>query len=129
MQSEEVFSVSIFNEIFKTEGRLNRLRYLKYMVLLAVVGGLATFVTSCMAAFLTGSHESSLVTIVTGIWGIAAVVGNVMLVIRRLHDLDKSGWFALIAIIPVIGFIFSIYLFFAPGTVGYNRFGADPLSY
>ena len=121
--------MSIFNEIFTTDGRLNRLRYLKYMVILALIGIGGTFVTSCMATFLTGSHESSLVTIVTGIWGIVATVGNVMLVIRRLHDLDKSGWFALITIIPVVGFIFSIYLFFAPGTVGYNRFGADPLSY
>lgn len=121
--------MSIFNEIFTTEGRLNRLRYLKYMVLLALIGGLATFVTSCMATFLTGSHESALVNIVTVVWAIAATVGNVMLVIRRLHDLDKSGWFALIAIIPLIGFIFSIYLFFAPGTVGYNRYGPDPLTY
>ena len=121
--------MSIFKEIYHTEGRLNRLRYIKYMVTLALVAGLGTFVTSSMATFLTGNPTGFLVNVVTGIWAVVAGAGNIMLMIRRLHDLDKSGYFAILAIIPVIGFIFSIYLFCAKGTDGYNRYGADPLTY
>ncbi len=119
--------MSILREIYQTEGRLNRLRYLKYMVILAIVAGVSTFVTSSMATFLTGDPNGTLVMLVTTAWAIAAGVGNVMLMIRRIHDLGKSGYFALIAFIPVIGVIFSICLFCIPGQVGWNEYGADPL--
>ena len=119
--------MDIIKEIYQTEGRLNRGRYIKYMLLLAIIGGVGTFVTSSMATFLTGDPTGMLVNLVTAAWGIAAVVGNVMLMIRRLHDLGKSGYFAIIALVPLIGFIYSIYLFCAPGQVGWNQYGADPL--
>lgn len=66
-------------------------------------------------------------TIVTCVWVLVAGAGNVMLMIRRLHDLGKSGWFVLIAFVPVLGLIFSIVLFCMPGQVGQNRFGEEPL--
>ena len=97
------------------------------MLLLAVMGALAKFTTSCI--LLTGDPNGALVMAITVVLAFIAGTGNIMLMIRRLHDLDKSGYFALIALIPLIGAIFSIYLFFAPGTVGYNRYGADPLTY
>lgn len=47
---------------------------------------------------------------------------------KRWHDRDKSGWWVLIALIPLIGPIWSlIELGFLPGTAGPNRFGPDPL--
>lgn len=48
--------------------------------------------------------------------------------IRRLHDLDRSGWWCLIAFIPLIGIIIILYWFVQKGTEGPNRFGDDPLT-
>ena len=48
--------------------------------------------------------------------------------IRRLHDLNKSGWFLLISLIPVINFFFGIYAGFFKGTEGPNDYGDDPLA-
>jgi uncharacterized membrane protein YhaH (DUF805 family) len=45
---------------------------------------------------------------------------------RRLHDIDRSGWWALL-IFTVIGYIVLIVWAFMRGTVGTNRFGPDPL--
>ena len=119
--------MTILNEIYTTQGRLNRLAYLKYMILLALIAGVSTFIMSSMATFLTGDPNGMLVNAITGLWALAAGVGNVMLMIRRVHDLGKSGYFVLIAFVPVIGVIFSIALFCIPGQVGWNQFGADPL--
>lgn len=118
--------MTILKEIFTTEGRLNRLKYLKYMIILALVLGGTKFTMSCMATLLTGDPNGTLVMIITAILALIAGTGNVMLIIRRIHDLGKSGYFALIAFIPIIGVIFSIYLFCAPGQVGWNQYGADP---
>lgn len=120
--------MSILKEIYSTEGRLNRLRYLKYMIIFALILAAAKFTTSCMATLLTGDPNGALVMAITGLLAIAAAVGNVMLMIRRLHDIGKSGYFVLIAFVPAIGVVFSIALFCLPGQVGWNEYGADPLT-
>jgi uncharacterized membrane protein YhaH (DUF805 family) len=47
---------------------------------------------------------------------------------KRWHDRDKSGWWSLIMLIPIIGGIWMlIELGFLRGTDGPNRFGPDPI--
>ena len=48
--------------------------------------------------------------------------------IRRLHDLDKSGWHYLRTMIPIIGPFIMLVWSFTKGTEGTNRFGPDPLA-
>ena len=45
--------------------------------------------------------------------------------IRRLHDVDKSGWWMLISIVPLFGLIL-IYFLSAEGSSGDNQFGPAP---
>lgn len=49
--------------------------------------------------------------------------------VRRLHDLDRTGWWYLIILIPLVGLIVLIVWFVKRGTAGPNRFGPDPLSH
>jgi uncharacterized membrane protein YhaH (DUF805 family) len=48
--------------------------------------------------------------------------------VRRLHDIDKSGWWLLIIFVPILGSILLIVWSAQRGTVGENRFGADPFA-
>jgi uncharacterized membrane protein YhaH (DUF805 family) len=48
--------------------------------------------------------------------------------VRRLHDLDRSGWWVLLGLILIIGWIILIVWYCKRGTVGPNRFGPDPLT-
>jgi uncharacterized membrane protein YhaH (DUF805 family) len=53
---------------------------------------------------------------------------NLAIQIKRWHDLGKTGWWALVNLIPVIGWLIAlIELGFVKGTAGPNRFGEDPL--
>lgn len=45
---------------------------------------------------------------------------------RRLHDIDRSGWWLLVAFIPLLGVLLLLYWVTRPGTSGSNRFGAPP---
>jgi uncharacterized membrane protein YhaH (DUF805 family) len=47
--------------------------------------------------------------------------------IRRLHDTNRSGWWLLIAFIPLIGIIVLLVWFCTKGTDGVNDYGNDPL--
>ncbi|MBN1756915.1 MAG: DUF805 domain-containing protein [Chitinispirillaceae bacterium] len=62
----------------------------------------------------------------------AAVIGvlslwpGLALIVKRLHDRNHSGWYALMMLIPIVGpFIIMIEVAFLRGTVGPNRFGGD----
>lgn len=46
--------------------------------------------------------------------------------VRRLHDLDKSGWLSLLTLVPLVNVIMGIILLFKPGSNEANRFGAPP---
>jgi len=48
--------------------------------------------------------------------------------VRRLHDTDRRGWWILLWIIPLIGWIIMIVFLCERGTDGANRFGSDGLS-
>jgi uncharacterized membrane protein YhaH (DUF805 family) len=57
---------------------------------------------------------------------LGALVPNLALGFRRLHDIDKSAWWLLIVLIPFIGALVLLYFAVQPGTVGPNKFGPDP---
>lgn len=59
------------------------------------------------------------------IWSLANLIPGLAVSVRRLHDLDKSGWNLLFAFIPLIGAILLIYWFCKRGTVGDNSYGPD----
>jgi uncharacterized membrane protein YhaH (DUF805 family) len=60
----------------------------------------------------------------SGIFALVALIPSIIVYIKRFHDRDKSGWWVLIALIPIIGALWIlIELGFLKGTPGPNRFG------
>jgi len=57
---------------------------------------------------------------------LALLVPAIAVQVRRFHDQDKSGWFVLLAFIPIIGSIAVLVFMCLSGTDGPNRFGNDP---
>ena len=63
---------------------------------------------------------------VLGLGLLAFIIPMLAVSIRRLHDLDKSGWWLLLGFVPIAGLIL-LYWYCLKGTEGDNRFGPDPL--
>jgi len=59
---------------------------------------------------------------------LALLVPSVAVGARRLHDTGKSGWYQLAGIIPLVGWIYLIYLFIQPSDAGPNAFGDAPMA-
>ena len=119
--------MELLKKIYTVEGRLNRLRFLKYHVIWLLISTVIGFILGFIGGLVAGNTDNALVTVPAGIWSFVAGVGSIMINIRRLHDLDKSGWFLLLALVSIVNVIFVFYLWLMPGTVGRNRFGEDPL--
>jgi uncharacterized membrane protein YhaH (DUF805 family) len=67
------------------------------------------------------------ISILATLFWLATMIPSIAVQVRRLHDTDRSGWWLLLALVPLIGAIVLIVWFCTKGTHGYNRFGADPL--
>lgn len=52
----------------------------------------------------------------------------VAVAVRRLHDIDRSGWWWWLLLVPGVNLVVLVMWFGRKGTVGANRFGDDPLA-
>lgn len=119
----------MFKAPFSFEGRIRRMEYFLSSIIALFVLSIVYFM--CFAAFFLSIEASSITgSVVGGLVGIAAYVAGVWFGlaqgVKRLHDLDKSGWMILLFLVPIVGTVFALYLLFADGTVGPNRYGEDP---
>jgi len=65
--------------------------------------------------------------IVSALVGLALIVPSIAVLVRRLHDTDRTGWWALLILLPVLGTLILLVFCLFKGTDGANRFGQDPL--
>ena len=66
------------------------------------------------------------VGIAIALFAIGIIIPSLAVQVRRFHDQDRSGWFALLSLIPYIGGLIVFVFMCLPGTRGPNRFGPDP---
>ena len=80
-----------------------------------------------IAAFVAGLADGILGTcILFPLYSLAALVPSLAVMVRRLHDTNRSGWWFLIGFVPLIGGIWLLILLVLDGTLGGNRFGPSP---
>lgn len=61
-----------------------------------------------------------------GIFMLAMIVPSISVMVRRLHDTDRTGWWWFILLIPLLGGIWLMVLMVLNGTPSDNRYGPDP---
>ncbi len=65
---------------------------------------------------------------VSTLLAVVLLVPNLSVSARRLHDSSRSGWWLLIAFVPLVGLVVLLVFFLAPSTTGWNAHGPDPRS-
>lgn len=58
---------------------------------------------------------------------LALIVPAISVGVRRLHDTNRTGWWMLAFIIPLLGLVLALFWLTKRGTVGPNQYGDDPL--
>jgi len=105
-------------KFFSPSSRLNRLRYWAHAMLMTipfyVVFGIGVFLAIQVSVVFWG---------VAALAYIAMLVFGFILIIQRLHDLDKSGWLSLIMLVPLANLFLLVFLVFFKGTEGRNQYG------
>ena len=116
-------SLPPFGELkpFGVQGRIGRLRYLAWSLVLV----LASAPLLGIAAGVFAASEL-LGGLLLAALGIAAMVVGIMFGVQRLHDIGWSGWLLLLTLVPVLGGVFSLLMFIIPGSTEANRYGPPP---
>ena len=119
------------------EGRINRKPFWLTAIACGIGYGILFYIISSVFGTFTptdqpGNYGMQLTTpgwILVGILYIAIIWFGLALQVKRWHDRNKSGWWVLINLVPLIGGIWALVeTGFLAGTPGPNRFGEDPLA-
>jgi uncharacterized membrane protein YhaH (DUF805 family) len=125
-----------FSRYVDFQGRSRRSEYWWVVLFnLIVFGVLAALAFGLGGNFETGEMNpiGMIFFALMGLYGLAVIIPSIALFIRRLHDINQTGWIYLglvvAGFIPFINFLASIaqiVIACIPGTVGPNKYGPDP---
>lgn len=104
------------------EGRARRSEYW-YFVLFYV---LAVIALSIVDIVVGTYHEESGFGLFSGLFMLATIVPSLAVTARRLHDTDRSGWWQLLYLIPLLGALVMVLFMVLDSQPGANRFGPNP---
>lgn len=109
-----------FQKYVTFSGRAIRSEYWWFSLFLV----LASIALGIVDSFFFGWE--SMFSPLSDLFSLATILPSLAVTSRRLHDIDKSAWWMLLILIPIVGWIVLIYWMCQPGTQGPNQFGSDP---
>ena len=107
--------------MFNFKGRINRGRFLLYIIVLSVISIVVTAVYTSAVQNLQAPF-ASIGFIVALIILIISAVAGISAWVRRLHDVNLSGFYAFLMIVPLVNIILGLYLLFKPGDSNPNQY-------
>lgn len=110
-----------FKKYVDFSGRARRAEFWYWTLFVFIVG----ICTAILDVVIFPYHEFGPLN---SVWSIATFLPGLAVTVRRLHDVDKRGWWILLILVPIIGWLVLLYWYIQRGTTGANRFGPDPLS-
>ena len=103
-------------------GRSRRMEYWYFVLFNIIVSIVLGAIDGLLGT--RGSYAGA--GLLSGIYGLAILIPSLAVTVRRLHDIDRSGWWIFINLIPLIGAIVLLVFALSEGTPGNNRYGPSP---
>jgi uncharacterized membrane protein YhaH (DUF805 family) len=111
-----------FRKYAQFSGRAKRAEFWWFFVLATIFCFLLAVVDSMIGTY----SESLEMGLLSTVFGLSTIVPTFSVGARRLHDVNSSGWWQLLLLVPLFGALFLIYLMLQRGAAEENRFGPPP---
>ena len=112
----------VFKNYATFSGRARRKEYWMFFLISALISIVLTLLDILLGTY-SVEYEAGLFS---GLYSLLILIPSIAVVVRRLHDTDRSGWWILISLIPLIGVIVLFVFMCLDSQPGTNRFGANP---
>jgi uncharacterized membrane protein YhaH (DUF805 family) len=117
-----------FGELyFSPNGRASRSQLWLKLVVPVIVVEIVLFVLMGICAAAGSTAGVGILYILLVIFILAVLWPHIAMLVKRAHDRDWSWAFILLFLVPIVSLWPMIELYFLRGTIGNNRFGADPV--
>lgn len=103
-------------------GRAQRSEYWYFILFYLLIALALALIDPLLGSF----HRNSGYGLFSSLFMLAMIVPSIAVGVRRLHDTDRSGWWMLLSLIPLIGSIVLLVFFVQDSQAGDNRFGVNP---
>jgi uncharacterized membrane protein YhaH (DUF805 family) len=103
-------------------GRSRRAEYWYFVLFNLIVAVVLAGIDTLLGTFSSAQN----IGLMSGIYSLAVIIPTLAVTFRRLHDIDRSGWWILINLVPLIGTIVLLVFALMDGTPGDNRYGPNP---
>lgn len=104
-------------------GRARREEYWMFQLFNAIIAIILFFVGQNLSIPIDGIGNFNFLL---GIYNLLIIIPSLAVTVRRLHDTNNSGWMTLIAVIPIVGWIWFFVLSVTEGDVKKNKYGKNP---
>ena len=118
----EWYKKVVFENYANFNGRARRSEYW-YYTLASVLISIILMVVDNVFGLTFGIAETGILGL---FYSLVVFLPALAVLVRRLHDVGKSGWFLFIVLIPLIGIIWLLVLLCTDGDQGENPYGSDP---
>ena len=116
----------VFKNYANFSGRARRAEYWNF-VLVNIIIYIPLYLFGMVGMFNRSASVLSLITLsMVGLFALAMFIPSLAVLVRRLHDTGKSGWYFLLYFIPIIGVILMLVWLFTDGDRFVNSYGEDP---
>jgi len=114
--------LAVLRQYATFKGRARRKEY--WMFVLVYV---ALYLALIVVDGLTGTFDMGTERgLLSGLFLVGTLLPSLAVAVRRLHDTDRSGWWLLMSLIPIVGQIVLLYCLIQEGDEGGNEYGRDP---
>jgi uncharacterized membrane protein YhaH (DUF805 family) len=114
--------VEVLKKYAVFDGRARRKEYWMFFLINLVITIVLIFIDSLMGTY---SPQAGL-GLLSGLYSLAVLIPSIAVTVRRLHDTGRSGWWILIALIPLIGGIVLLIFMVLDSEPQANRYGPNP---
>ncbi|MGE5390037.1 MAG: DUF805 domain-containing protein [Deltaproteobacteria bacterium] len=114
--------LSVMQKYAVFQGRARRKEYWMFVLFNAIFAVIAACLDNAFGLNFGWSLYGPLYLI----YCLAVLLPSLAVVVRRLHDISKSGWWIFISLVPIIGGIWLLVLMCMDSTAGENEYGPNP---
>ncbi|WP_068546438.1 DUF805 domain-containing protein [Thalassotalea crassostreae] len=114
--------ITVLKRYATFRGRSRRSEYWFFTLFNVLISFGLAFIDGMVGSF----DANSGVGMLSGFYTLAIIIPSIAVAVRRLHDTERTGWWLLLLLIPLIGPLVILFFMVSNGNSGANEYGDDP---
>ena len=122
----EYYKNVLKNNYSNFDGRARRSEFWYYNLMNMIIVITLVILVVALVAVTQSAIIGGIIGILILLYVLGTFIPSIAVLVRRLHDVGKSGWWYFIALVPIVGTIWLLVLLFTDSQEGSNEYGANP---